>query len=168
MGRQPIFIHNDGTNCRPLPGVEFTRPANCPVCGADCFYYQSADGGRVFFDSLGSPWPKHPCTSGGFEPPPLMGWDTEGYLGIEILDRIPIDKRQKLKIRFDVLKSRQRWMFIPDTVAGAKMLCRLVRNPFTIKIDGRVGRLNTFEDIGNTRQGRLIKGKVHLLPFDNS
>jgi hypothetical protein len=26
------------------------------------FFYQSSDGGRVFFDDLGPPWPKHPCT----------------------------------------------------------------------------------------------------------
>jgi hypothetical protein len=26
------------------------------------FFYQSPYGGRVFFDSLGPPWPKHPCT----------------------------------------------------------------------------------------------------------
>ncbi|WP_097010311.1 hypothetical protein [Pseudodesulfovibrio profundus] len=26
------------------------------------FYYQSPNGGRVFFDELGPPWPKHPCT----------------------------------------------------------------------------------------------------------
>ena len=36
--------------------------ATCPVCGATVFYYQSPHGGRVFFDDLGWPWPKHPCT----------------------------------------------------------------------------------------------------------
>lgn len=36
--------------------------ASCPVCGAAVFYYQSPDGGRVFFDEMGPPWPKHPCT----------------------------------------------------------------------------------------------------------
>jgi len=41
----------------------FVNPnALCPVCNDDVFYYQSPDGGRVFFDSLGPPWPKHPCT----------------------------------------------------------------------------------------------------------
>jgi hypothetical protein len=34
----------------------------CPVCGADVYFYQSPYGGRVFFDDLGPPWPKHPCT----------------------------------------------------------------------------------------------------------
>jgi hypothetical protein len=36
--------------------------ARCPVCGCAVFFYQSPYGGRVFFDNLGPPWPKHPCT----------------------------------------------------------------------------------------------------------
>lgn len=41
----------------------YTIPnARCPVCGAEVFFYQSPFGGRVFFDELGPPWPKHPCT----------------------------------------------------------------------------------------------------------
>jgi len=36
--------------------------AKCPVCGEPVFFYQATDGGRVFFDELGPPWPKHPCT----------------------------------------------------------------------------------------------------------
>lgn len=41
----------------------YTNPnALCPVCHEPVFFYQSPDGGRVFFDELGPPWPKHPCT----------------------------------------------------------------------------------------------------------
>jgi hypothetical protein len=41
----------------------YTIPnARCPVCGDSVFFYQSEFGGRVYFDSLGPPWPKHPCT----------------------------------------------------------------------------------------------------------
>lgn len=44
----------------------FTIPnASCPVCGASVYFYQSPYGGRVFFDELGPPWPKHPCTDRG-------------------------------------------------------------------------------------------------------
>jgi hypothetical protein len=39
--------------------------AICPVCGAMVFFYQSPYGGRVYFDELGPPWPKHPCTDNG-------------------------------------------------------------------------------------------------------
>lgn len=36
--------------------------ARCPVCGGRVYFYQSPHGGRVFFDDVGWPWPKHPCT----------------------------------------------------------------------------------------------------------
>lgn len=38
--------------------------ASCPACGASVFFYQSPNGGRVFFDQLGPPWPRHACTTG--------------------------------------------------------------------------------------------------------
>lgn len=41
----------------------YTNPnARCPVCRASVYFYESPDGGRVYFDELGPPWPKHPCT----------------------------------------------------------------------------------------------------------
>ncbi|MCC8255287.1 MULTISPECIES: hypothetical protein [Vibrio harveyi group] len=41
----------------------FVNPnALCPVCKQVVFFYQSPYGGRVFFDDLGKPWQKHPCT----------------------------------------------------------------------------------------------------------
>lgn len=47
-------------------GIGYVNPnAHCPVCGASVYFYQSPDGGRVFFESLGPPWPKHPCTDRG-------------------------------------------------------------------------------------------------------
>lgn len=49
--------HTDGS----VPS--FTVPnARCPVCGALVFFYQNSAGSRVFFDDIGPPWPKHPCT----------------------------------------------------------------------------------------------------------
>jgi hypothetical protein len=42
--------------------------AHCPVCGDSVFFYRSPYNGRVFFDALGWPWPKHPCTDNSREP----------------------------------------------------------------------------------------------------
>ena len=42
--------------------------ATCPVCSEPVFYYQNEFGSRVFFDELGPPWPKHPCTDQGPTP----------------------------------------------------------------------------------------------------
>jgi hypothetical protein len=51
----------DGTSVHDFPS--YTDPnAKCPGCGERVYFYQSPDGGRVFFDELGWPWPKHVCT----------------------------------------------------------------------------------------------------------
>lgn len=44
------------------PRSYLTPNAKCPVCRKDVFFFQSEHGGRVFFDAVGWPWPKHPCT----------------------------------------------------------------------------------------------------------
>jgi hypothetical protein len=50
----------------------YTNPnASCPVCGAAVFFYQSPNCGRVFFDELGPPWPKHSCTDNASNPTQL-------------------------------------------------------------------------------------------------
>ncbi|MEV4658846.1 hypothetical protein [Micromonospora sp. NPDC049301] len=36
--------------------------ARCPLCGASVYFYANEHGSRVFFDDVGPPWPKHPCT----------------------------------------------------------------------------------------------------------
>ena len=40
----------------------FVLNAKCPVCLQPVYYYQNRHGSKVFFDGLGHPWPKHPCT----------------------------------------------------------------------------------------------------------
>jgi len=39
---------------------EFTKPTICPRCGAEVYFVRH-NGGCVWLDSLGKPWPKHPC-----------------------------------------------------------------------------------------------------------
>lgn len=102
----------------------FVNPnAICPVCGARVYFYQSPFGGRVFFDHLGPPWPKHPCTdngraeSSGFQrrffasgvgspdaekklhTPTFDGWRPlliDAIEGGETFDRVKIRKSEKL------------------------------------------------------------------------
>lgn len=41
----------------------FVNPnSSCPVCGQPVYFYANEHGSRVFFDELGKPWAKHPCT----------------------------------------------------------------------------------------------------------
>src|ERR1051326_719939 len=39
---------------------EFTRPTTCPECGASVFFIRH-NGGSVWVDELGWPWPKQGC-----------------------------------------------------------------------------------------------------------
>ncbi len=100
--------------------ASYTNPnASCPVCGASVFFYRSPAGGRVFFDELGPPWPKHRCTdniadtvrrltSDGVNPPVRPAWQREGWEPIEMRSSrmegswhvIPVESRTA---RFDVL-----------------------------------------------------------------
>lgn len=57
------YFHQYWTPGRLGRIASYVNPnASCPVCGDRVFFYQSPYGGRVFFDELGPPWPKHPCT----------------------------------------------------------------------------------------------------------
>jgi hypothetical protein len=65
--------------------------ARCPVCGCSVYFYRSPYNGRVYFDDLGWPWPKHGCTDNRQEPrratctsivPKSLGdtrWHREGW-----------------------------------------------------------------------------------------
>jgi len=44
------------------PKVSSTQPNYvCKCCGARVYFFQSSSGGKVLFDYLGQPWPKHDC-----------------------------------------------------------------------------------------------------------
>lgn len=65
-----------------------TPNASCPVCGAGVWYYQNEHGSRVFFDDLGPPWPKHPCTDSQSNCTPVL--TREPGLGIEVKSHVTI------------------------------------------------------------------------------
>jgi hypothetical protein len=46
---------------------EFTRPTPCPKCGANVFFIRH-NGGSVWVNDLGWPWPKHGCFDQSSEP----------------------------------------------------------------------------------------------------
>lgn len=53
---------NDARASRTLTARIVNPNADCPVCGEPVFFYQNENGSKVYFDELGPPWPKHPCT----------------------------------------------------------------------------------------------------------
>lgn len=75
QGGSPVPIHIDGGWCSSSQtssapkatafqtSVSYINPnAECPICHKRVYFYQSPFGGRVFFENVGWPWTKHPCT----------------------------------------------------------------------------------------------------------
>ncbi|MGY1846980.1 hypothetical protein ACI8AP_06460 [Blastococcus sp. SYSU DS1021] len=40
------------------------------MCGAAVYFWANANGSRVYFDEMGPPWPKHPCTDARLDATP--------------------------------------------------------------------------------------------------
>ncbi|MGY2902939.1 hypothetical protein [Bradyrhizobium sp. URHC0002] len=49
-------------SARSIAACYVNPNARCPECNASVFFYANEHGSRVFFDHLGPPWRKHPCT----------------------------------------------------------------------------------------------------------
>lgn len=62
MRRRDAVVELKRESARTISGCFVNPNAKCPVCGAGVFFYANEHGSRVFFDDLGPPWPKHPCT----------------------------------------------------------------------------------------------------------
>ena len=86
-------IRNDYKTIRSF----VTPNAKCPVCGQAVWFYRSPYDGKVFFDEIGPPWPKHPCTDN--EVTPISG---KGFGHLErqkryLLSRKSLRDRKNLK-----------------------------------------------------------------------
>ncbi|HTN00570.1 MAG TPA: hypothetical protein VL132_01770 [Planctomycetaceae bacterium] len=105
------------------------------------FYYQNEHGSRVFFDELGPPWPKHPCTdaptrsftSQSFRPLRLSPkWRTQSEIR-EIADWLA---KQTSNFPGEPAKTRQRpaWplvKIVKRVKSGSRVF--LVLNPIAIE-----------------------------------
>src|SRR4051812_6197800 len=69
---------------RGQQGCYVNPNARCPVCNVPVFYYANSYGSRVFFDDLGPPWPKHPCTDRPTNP---VMHSSESYVPIKVRGR---------------------------------------------------------------------------------
>ena len=74
-------VKNMNTNV--LSGAWTEPNATCPECGHGVYFVQTDNGGRVYFDELGPPWPKHVCTANAEDiklPSPRDSrWDRLGW-----------------------------------------------------------------------------------------
>ncbi len=117
--------------------------AVCPVCGVLVYFYQNQHGSRVFFDELGKPWPKHPCTDieayrqdvatgvVSEEISPVCRSKDEVARVEEWLLRIRSDPQQRFENKYSVspwaayrvikrLKARKRSLLVLDAVDNQK------------------------------------------------
>lgn len=49
-------------NANVLRGTWSAPNSICPMCRQGVYFYKLEHGGKVYFDELGPPWPKHVCT----------------------------------------------------------------------------------------------------------
>lgn len=76
-------LSGSGTGSIPPAGTravwqysDYCRPSTCPKCRRPVFFVRH-NGGSVWFDALGQPWPKHPCMA----TEPDMRWLQKGIPG---------------------------------------------------------------------------------------
>lgn len=143
--------------------------ANCPVCDAPVFYYQNEFGSRVFFDELGPPWPKHPCTDQGpvprtTGPRPTPRDVTERALISELLAVSNLDPQSDFKRQYGtnpwrpyqvkgryptrsgtliVLKAADRDGISPKFVAVRRLPRTVIRGTLVFINRGRLAFFNT-------------------------
>jgi hypothetical protein len=155
LNRHPVFVHV-GSCKSDLPSLarfayrkgyrSFTYPTKCPECQRPCFFYQNENGSKVFFDSLGPPWPKHSHTDN--EAPSPLGWQDEGFMPIHILDAIPDTKHQTLTLQIELLPSGENIALKLQKRNDIPRIRCLMSKPFHVKPLGEdIWLLNTFEDV---------------------
>ncbi|RWP31942.1 hypothetical protein [Mesorhizobium sp.] len=62
LRRQDALSFLKRNSANSIAGCYVNPNARCPVCGTAVFFYSNQFGSKVYFDDLGPPWPKHPCT----------------------------------------------------------------------------------------------------------
>lgn len=65
-------------------GGAWTEPnAICPECCQGVYFIKTENGGSIYFDELGPPWPKHVCTKNSEKIIPTSDresrWDKQGW-----------------------------------------------------------------------------------------
>lgn len=117
----------------------YTNPnAKCPVCNASVYYYESEHGGKVFFDELGPPWPKHPCTDRSLEkslPKAVASWKKSGWtpfwvencfeiFGVQTVEGKILNKKSEKKLSLS-LRSDQNVKWIDNWVGNPMFIKRI-------------------------------------------
>lgn len=111
-GRPILRARSNYVNARPL----LSPNAKCPVCGAAVFFYSNSYGSRVYFDDVGPPWPKHPCTDQGYAPRSIRA----------IAERVRAGFRPKLR------RYESAWWVLEATPYRDGMVLGLTQSPGSV------------------------------------
>lgn len=122
----------------------YTIPnARCPRCRAQVFFYASPRGGKVYFDELGPPWPKHPCTDqspSGASAVGKAGRCVEASWKPLICLSLSVDKRCRsvTRLRIQMGRDEEAEFFAvvqPNAIVeGAPLLCRVSGSPGNLDV----------------------------------
>ena len=119
---------------KPVSRIRFeqiTIPnATCPVCSARVYYYRNEFGSSVFFDELGPPWHKHPCTDNSKEMRPgppakqefiatFPQWRSAGWIALEYLKSERLD--DWIVICFNVIETGEYRRVLSSTYLDCKI-----------------------------------------------
>lgn len=63
-----------------------TWPTKCPSCREEVFFFSCLCGSKVFFDSLGFPWPEHSCGAGADVRPQAVPGARPDLISTESMD----------------------------------------------------------------------------------
>lgn len=142
----------------------FVNPnARCPRCAQPVYFYQAENGGRVFFDRLGWPWPKHPCTdrsdwswSAGIqfglsanddeeEPDETPAWKHEGWIPVARVEKTAGRPARKVQDTLaaavvwsaeDARETKVLWPLISSfDWTGPVMMRQHPRSPFLVEFE---------------------------------
>jgi hypothetical protein len=171
-----------------ISGCYLNPNARCPVCAAPVFFYANKFGSKVYFDDLGPPWPKHPCTDtpaykgrSADKPNPIVerprGAATELVNAATLAGRRPEQSRWKLMRVEDVWvegefkKLRLRSLQLDDETLAASVAdrnCNIDRNDIVNFGEGRISYfdMSAFEPrtilASVSVAGRPTEGKNHI------
>lgn len=97
--------------------------ARCPICGALVYFYWNEVGSRVYFDALGPPWPKHPCTDHEYGGDGGLSLSLEQIIASSQGARVhressPLPPRSELLVVTNVRKNGKRRIVIVTSLVG--------------------------------------------------
>lgn len=112
----------------------FVLNARCPVCSQPVFYYQNRHGSKVFFDKIGHPWPKHPCTIHKTQEEQIT-YHNEKW---QYLSSYEIEKsehfRNKHSVKYHKKKVPYLFFFTSENLTETKNICVTTEKGASLKI----------------------------------